>query len=123
MGEVVVEHVVERSRCTQITEVPADVEELPAEDRILNAQWGRMSGVEIRDSVMNAYQEVTRWRRNIFYLPTGKAGENFIEELTKVINQFNTGSSFESVSLMMVTIMFPLLLQKPAPNYKSVDHV
>ena len=87
-----------------------------AEDMILNAQWGQMKGTEIRDSVMNAYCVVTKWRRNIFYLPTGKAGQKFIEELTKIINQFTTDSSFASVSLMMVTIIFPLLLQKPSPK-------
>ena len=79
--------------------------------------------IEIRDTVVKVYQIITRWKRNLFYLPTGKAGECFIEELTKVIVYFNTGGAFESVSLMMVTIMFPLLLQKPSPNSKASDHV
>ena len=117
-------------------EVPAigdvagvDTEEVPedgagnGEDNILNAQWGGMKGIEIRDSVTKAYEQVSRWKRNLFYLPTGKAGESFIEELTKVINQFNNDSAFESVSLMMVTLMFPLLLQKPSQNSKTKDHV
>ena len=74
-------------------------------------------------NMVKVYQIITRWKRNLFYLPTGKAGECFIEELTKVIVHFNTGGAFESVSLMMVTIMFPLLLQKPSPNSKASDHV
>ena len=92
-------------------------------DKILNAKWGEMHGTDIRVSVESAYQRVSRWKRNIFYLPTGKAGESFIEELTKVINQFNNNSPFESVALMMVTIMFPLILQKPSKNSKSKDHI
>ena len=100
-----------------------EVELEPENDNIVNAQWGLLKGAEIREKVMKAYQTVARWKRNLFYLPTGKAGEGFIEEVTKVSNQFNAGGAFESVSLMMVTIMFPLLLQKPAPNSKSADHV
>ena len=106
----------------------ADVEGSPStddvvEDKILRAQWGLLKGAEIREVVVKTYNITTRWKRNIFYLPTGKAGECFIEELTKVISHFNDGGAFESVSLMMVTIMFPLLLQKPAPNSKTADHM
>ena len=69
---------------------------LSENDKILNARWGSLNGVEIRESVNKAYQTVTRWKRNLFYLPTGKAGESFIEELTKVINYFNIGGVFRS---------------------------
>ena len=103
--------------------VEPEVEPNLEKDTIANARWGLLKGYEIREKVAKAYQTVTRWKRNLFYLPTGKAGEGFIIEVTKVINQFNAGGAFESVSLMMVTIMFPLLLQKPAPNSKSADHV
>ena len=90
---------------------------------IHNAKWGEMEGVQVKENVELAYQEVVRWRRNIFFLPTGKAGESFIEELTKVINHFNSRSPFESISLMMASIMFPILLQKPSPRAKSADNV
>ena len=96
---------------------------MPDADTILNARWGTLTGVEIRESVTNAYLVTSRWRRNLFYLPTGNAGESFIEEVTKVITSFNTQGAFESVALMMVSIMFPLLLQKPAPNSKTADHI
>ena len=49
---------------------------LSENDKILNARWGSLNGVEIRESVNKAYQTVTRWKRNLFYLPTGKAGES-----------------------------------------------
>ena len=67
-------------------------EDIESIDKISNAQWGEMHGTDIRVSVESAYQRVSRWKRNIFYLPTVKAGESFIEELTKVINQFNNNS-------------------------------
>ena len=92
-------------------------------DKITDAKWGELCGVKVRESVLAVYEEVTRWNRNVFYLPSGKAGENFIEELTRLVNLFNSGGAFESVSLMMVSIIFPLLLQKPSANSKSSDHV
>ena len=94
-----------------------------APDKIIGAKWGEMCGTKIRESVLAVYEKVTRWKRNLFYLPTGKAGETFIEELARVINLFNSGSAFESVSLMMATVIFPLLLQKPSPHSKASDHV
>ena len=64
-----------------------------------------------------------RWRRNLFNLPTGKAGEDFIDELTKLYCHFNDSTAFESIALTLSAIIFPLLLQKPAPTSKSRDHV
>ena len=87
------------------------------------AKWGEMEGTTIKESVVKAYEEVVKWKRNLFFLPTGKVGENFIAELTRVITLFNEGGAFEPVAMMMATIMFPLLLQKPSPSSKTSDHV
>jgi len=100
---------------------------IPVDSKIKDAVWGEMRGTKLADSVNNAYREVTRWRRNIFNLPTGKAGEGFIEELTKLYLHFNIGDAFESIALTMASIIFHLLLQKPAPNSKAPmktrDHI
>ena len=91
--------------------------------KIDNAIWGAMKGQDLADSVNNAYLEVVRWRRNLFNLPTGKAGEDFIDELTKLYCHFNDSTAFKSIALTLSAIIFPLLLQKPAPTSKSRDHV
>ena len=111
-GDVAESSDVEERVVQEVIEVAA----LEPHDNITNAQWGELKGTVIRDSVLKAYREVTVWRSNIFYLPT----RYFIEELTKIINQFTTDSCFASVSLVMVTIIIPLLLQKPSP--KSYCH-
>ena len=80
-------------------------------------------GAELQALVDNTFLEVARWRRNLFLVPTGKAGEAFIEELTSLINHFVTGSVFEPIALTLVSIFFPLLLQKPSKNSKAKDHV
>ena len=53
--------------------VEPEVKPEPERDNIANAQWGLLKGTEIREKVVKAYQTVTRWKRNLFYLPTGKA--------------------------------------------------
>ena len=91
-------------------------------DVILNAQWGQLKGAEIREAVTSTYYTTARWRRKIFYLPSGQAGKSFIiEEVTKVIHKFNSDSSLSPVALMMVSIMFPLILQKPSAKSETAD--
>ena len=91
-------------------------------DVILNAQWRQLKGAEIREAVTSTYYTTARWRRKIFYLPSGQAGKSFItEEVTKVIHKFNSDSSLSPVALMMVSIMFPLILQKPSAKSETAD--
>ena len=92
-------------------------------NKIDRAIWGDLKGKDLANSVTAAYLEVVRWRRNLFNLPTGKAGENFIDEVAKLYRHFNDGTAFESIALTLSAIIFPLLLQKPAPTSKTRDHV
>ena len=85
--------------------------------------WGELKGHALVNSVNAAYLKVVRWRRNVFNLPKGRAGEDFIEELTKVYRHFNDSTAFESIALTLSAIIFPLLLQKPAPTSKAHDHL
>ncbi len=57
-----------------------------------------------------------------FMAPTGKAGQDFISEVSKTLSLFVSGSHFESVALTMSMILFPLLLQKPSRSSKAKDH-
>ena len=92
-------------------------------DQILEAKWGNLEGRALEERITNIYTETVKWRRNLFFLPTGKAGEGFIEELNRVFSLFNSGSPFEPIALTMTSIIFPLLLQKPSKNSKTKDHV
>ena len=58
-------------------------------DAVRNAQWGHLKGTELSKAVTRAYYTTARWKRNIFYLPTGHVGQSYIEEVTKVIQNFN----------------------------------
>ena len=64
-----------------------------------------------------------KWKRNLFLLPSGAVGKQFIEEMNKVVSSFVSQSSLESVSMSMLMIMPALLLQKPAKRSKTAQHV
>ncbi len=85
--------------------------------------FGELRGQELYESVNRAYDEVTKWTRNIFMPPTGHAGQEFVAEVTKCIHNYNKGTPLEPVALKMALLCFPLLLQKPSKKSKTRDHV
>ena len=89
----------------------------------LTATWGKYKGPDLVNVINNGYLEMVKWRRNLFQLPTGNVGNQFIEETIKVIRMFNSGSDLEPIALTMLMLMFPLLLQKPAPGSKVKTNI
>ena len=93
-----------------------------AEGTMKGVRWGNWKGKPLIDKVDAAYLETVRWRRNLFQVPTGKAGQQFIEEITFLLNEFNNGSTLEPIALTLMMLAFPLLLQKPSRDSKAKDH-
>ena len=60
---------------------------------------------------------------NIFMLPSGKVGKEFIRVLTSLFTAYHQGSALESVALEAVMVACVLLLKKPHSKSKSKDHV
>ena len=56
-------------------------------------------------------------------LPSGQAGKNFLEELTRIIKGWASKSKEEPVAMVMLMTMPALLLQKPSKRSKTSDHV
>ena len=55
-------------------------------------------------------------------IPSGKAGKEFITELSSWLNKFNNDAPFQSIALK-VYMMFPsCLLQKPSGKSKAKQH-
>ena len=64
-----------------------------------------------------------RWRRNIFAVPSGKAGKTFIREMTMLYRAYVEGSALETVALKATIILPILLVQKPNYSSKSREHI
>ena len=85
--------------------------------------WGIVDGASFTHSITCCYAEVVHWRRNVFKIPSGKSGNSFIRELTRLIRAYAEGSAMESVALKAAMIMPSLLLQKSHRTSKAKDHV
>ncbi len=74
---------------------------LPSPDLVLSsieqAEWGVLKGSEITEVVTDIYSKIIKWKKNMFKVPTGKAGQDFIEEVAKTMTLYTSGSHFESV--------------------------
>lgn len=100
------------------TEVHDRIEEAP-----INIRWGNMTGLdEVQTEIQQAYNEITTWHKNIFELPRGKAGRDFITEATRLIQLFNNKTQWEPLAIHCLNIFMPIMLQKPSAKSKNKDH-
>ena len=82
-----------------------------------------MLGVEFVRQLNVVYDEVVYFRQNLFKLPSGSSGKDFIKELICLLGAWNTNSALKDIALKCLMIMPALLLQKPSKTSKSKDHV
>ena len=68
------------------------------------------------------YEEIVYWRKNLFLVPSGKHGKEFVKELTSWIQQFNDGSQNCQIALKFCMILPAILLKKPSRNSKAKEH-
>ena len=63
------------------------------------------------------------WKRNIFRVPQGNIGKQFVDELARLYAAFADGSALESVSLKAIIVIPHLLLQKPHHSSKTKENI
>ena len=86
-------------------------------------KWGDLTGEEnIRKWVKSTYAIIIGWKKNFFRLPRGKCGNDFIVELTRLINLFVDKTQWLRLALSIVLVFIPLMLQKPSSKSKPRDH-
>ena len=81
-------------------------------------KWGSAEGSAFRLKVDRCYDEVVHWRRNVFSIPSGKAGRDFVNEMARLNQAYAEGSQIESFTLTAA-----MILQKPYPGSKAKEHV
>ena len=62
------------------------------------------------------------WKRNLFKVPSGKAGKAFTRELSRMFSAYAERSALESVAMKAAMTMPALLLQKPNAKSKAKEH-
>ena len=87
-------------------------------------EWGCLRGFEnINEALDYAYSEIVKWKKNFFQVPFGSVGKALVEETTRLLELFNARSDWEALALKALMVLLPLMIQKPAKNSKSRDHV
>eukprot|EP00795_Rhopilema_esculentum_P015800 gene15800-7104_t len=87
------------------------------------AVWGLLSLSDTCQIINAIYEEVVFWKRNLFMLPSGKVGKEFVEECSRLVDEWVDDGPLHLIALKAMMIMPSLLLQKPSKKSKSKDHV
>ena len=88
-----------------------------------NIKWGEMEGEEIIKQCISAvYADITTWHKNVFMVPRGKAGTEFIVELTRLLALFNNDTKWSRVAMSLMHVFIPLMLQRPSKKSKAKDN-
>ena len=84
--------------------------------------WGNISYQNLSNDINNIYEEIVHFRKNIFNIPSGRAGKMFIDELTFWLKQLNYNLELNSIALKAFMVLPSLILQKPSSTSKSKKH-
>ena len=60
-------------------------------------------------AIDDAYSQVVHWRPNLFKIPSGACGKQFVVKLTRLFNAFALENDLESIALkavMTLTVTF-----------------
>ena len=81
--------------------------------------WNNVDGATFTRSVTEAYEEVVKFRKNLFVLPTSKVSDEFVREHARLFRLTTPGNPCESTAQTAMAIMEHLLLQRPHPKAKT----
>ena len=90
---------------------------------VANFQWGASDAFAVTLAFDCAYAEIIHWLCNIFQLPSGKVGRDFIRELSHLFTAYAEHKPIEWILMKAAMTMPVLLLQKPNNKSKAKDHV
>ena len=89
-------------------------------------KWGPRDAADFIKDIDHAYEITTKWRKNIFKLPSGQSGKQFTQVLSRLFIAYGERSPIECIALKAAAVITPLLLQQPSgkPTYRdNVNHL
>ena len=105
---------------------PVSHANLPAYERIPKIptfDYNNIPGKIFLQTIENIYERIITWRKNIFLVPTGKAGNDFVHLLATWLENFNNNTTFKGIAIKVFMILPSLLLQKPFANSKTKANI
>ena len=101
-----------------------DVEDLPSFTLVpeVEFRWGEIEdGRNFACALNRVYDEIVKWKINLFKVPSGNTGKTFVRELSCMFNTNAKGSALECVAMSVAMTMPALLLQKPSSKSKAEE--
>ena len=89
----------------------------------MSSSWGDLSEDEFTKAIDSAYAQVVHWRPNLFKVPSGACGKQFVAELTRLFDAFAQESDLEAIALKAAMTLPSLTLQKPHAKSKTHEHI
>ena len=68
------------------------------------------------------YNAAMKWRKNLFMVPTGHCGKEFVKLNTEWLSQLNDRTPFQGIAMKVLMLLPNLLLQKPSAKRKAKEH-
>ena len=87
-----------------------------------NSDYNNMDKITFAMTVNVIFEDTIHWKKNLFLVPSGKPGNDFLELYVDWLKKFNTNSSFQHLAMKVVNILPNMLLQKPSATSKAKDH-
>ena len=104
------------SSMTEQTETAANLSSVSASGIITD----HLASATTKNTIESIYGEITQWRRNLFKLPKGNLGKQFVDNKTSLLNQWAATNKEEVLMLLM--IMPNLLLQRTSKKCKAREN-
>ncbi len=88
----------------------------------ISKDYNGINKIDFFPLISNTYEDIVTWKKNLFKLPSGKCGREFIKLMTDWLQKYNSDSTFQCIAMKVVMILPNILLQKPSATSKSRPH-
>ncbi len=84
--------------------------------------WGSLDGPSCVSAITECYSAAVHWKPNLFRVPSGKVGDAFVSELSRLFNSYGSSySALESIALTAAMLLPLLLQQRPCKGAKRKE--
>ena len=88
-----------------------------------NQDYNNIEKATFTRLINEIYEEIVKWKKNLFLIPTGQCGKDFIKlKTTWIKHATNNGDTFQKIALKVFNILPSMLLQKPSATSKAKEH-
>ena len=78
--------------------IEPDLPEFKSVDIIPNKPYNGIDGHTLAETIMNIYEDSLNWKKNLFKVPTGHCGRDFVKLISEWLGNFVTGNTFRKYS-------------------------